>query len=129
MLTTQKTQLEIDREANNASVIRSAVALHHAAAVIAAENRLYWSLPDDRLIAVLNDDVPVTLARFEANTQAATAINSLLDQVADPSLPCRAPTAPGRADIGFDGTNFFIIIPSPPSTEQGISADPETQLT
>jgi hypothetical protein len=32
MLTTPKTQLKIDREANNASVIRSAVALHHAAA-------------------------------------------------------------------------------------------------
>jgi len=129
MLTTPKTQLEIDREANNASVIRSAVALHHAAAVIAAENRLYWSLPDDRLLAVLNDDVAVTLARFAANLEAATAINSLLDQVGDPSLTVRAPTAPGRSDIGFADGAFFIIPPPPPPPEPEPEHEPEPEPT
>ena len=113
MLTTPKTQLEKDLAEKDASILRAATALHYAASVLSAENVRFWSLPDDRLLAVLNDSVPRTLAMFAANTAAGESINALLDQIGDDSMTHRAPTAPGRSDIGFADGAFFIIPPLP----------------
>ncbi len=109
MLTTPKTQLQLDRDANDARVKRIATALHYVAGVMTHEHREYWSLSDDRLLAVLNDDVAVTFARNEANDKIANAINDALGALNDPDLTNRAPTAPGRSDIGFADGAFFII--------------------
>ena len=114
MLTTPKTQLQLDRDANDARVKRIATALHYVAGVMTHEHREYWSLSDDRLLAVLNDDVAVTFARNEANDKIANAINDALGALNDPELTHRAPTAPGRSDIGFADGAFFIIPPPPP---------------
>ena len=89
---TPKTQLEKDLAEKDAGIIRAATALHYAGTVIAAENAQFWSLPDDRLLAVLNDNVERTLAMFEANSAAANAINSLLDQLGNEALIHRVPT-------------------------------------
>ena len=120
-LITQKSQLEQDLAEKDAGVLRAATALHHAATVLAGENARFWSVPTDRLLAVLNADLALTLATFTANTQAGTAINSLLEAVASPDLPRRAPVEPGRSDIVFDGTAFVYV--SPPEPEP--SPDPE----
>lgn len=118
MLTTPKTQLEKDLAEKDASILRAATALHYAASVLSAENVRFWSLPDDRLLAVLNDSVPRTLAMFAANSAAGESINALLDQIGDESLTHRAPTAPGRPDIGFADGAFFIVPPPLPESAQ-----------
>ena len=78
-LLTPKTQLEQDLAAKDESVLRAAEATNHLAAVLKNENELFWSLPTDRLLAVLNHDVPTTLATFAANTATGNAINATLD--------------------------------------------------
>ena len=122
MLTTPKTQLQLDRDANDARVKRIATALHYVAGVMTHEHREYWAQEDERLLAVLNDDVAVTFARNEATDKIACAINDAIGALNDPELTHRAPTAPGRADIGFDGRAFFIV-PPPPQPEP----DPEPE--
>lgn len=129
-LLTPRTQLETDLADKDASVIRCAEAAHHLAAVLRNENARFWSVPTDRLLAVLNHDVAVTLATFAANTAAGTAVNAILDQLADPRFPTRAPTEPGRADIVFDGTQFVYVLPTEPETEPepdiDFSTNPDT---
>ena len=119
-LTTQKTQLEHDLAEKDASVMRAATALHHAATILRSENDRFWAVPTDRLLAMLNADLALTLATFQANTAAGSAINSLLDAVGQPSLPTRAPVEPGRTDIIFDGERFVYVAPpeQPPAPEE-----------
>jgi hypothetical protein len=115
---TPKTQLEKDLAEKDASIIRAATALHYAATVLEAENARFWALPDDRLLAVLNDNAERTLAMFAANEAAANAMNALLDQVGDETLTHRAPVAAGRSDILFDGTTFSIAPKPEPAPTQ-----------
>lgn len=105
-LTIQKTQLEKDLLEKDMSILRSTEALHHAATVINNENEKFWSLPTDRLLDVLNYNIEQTLSIFEANAQAATVINSLLDLVNDPKYTNRAPIVPKRLDIVFENGIF-----------------------
>ncbi len=110
-LITQKPQLEQDIAEKDAGILRAATALHHAATVLVAENKRFWSVPTERLLDVLNADVPLTLETFGANTQAGAAINALLDAVDSPSLTTRAPVETGRSDITFNGTAFVYTAP------------------
>jgi hypothetical protein len=113
-LLTEKTPLEKVLDRKDAGILRSAEALHHAASVIAEENRRFWSEPTEDLLACLNADVALTLATFAANTAAGAAINALLDGVGDARFTGRVPTEPGRGDIVFDGSAFSITpVPSP----------------
>jgi hypothetical protein len=113
-LLTPKTQLEKDLAAKDESVLRAAEAAHHFAVVLKNENDLFWALPTDRLLAVMNYDVPTTLATFEANTAVGIALNTTLDQLALPQFPNRAPVTAGRADIVFNGTSFeYVATPEP----------------
>ena len=112
-LLTPKTQLEQDLAAKDESVLRAAEAAHHLASVLKNENELFWSLPTDRLLAVLNYDVPTTLATFAANTATGNALNATLDQLALPQFSNRAPVTVGRTDIVFNGATFVAITPEP----------------
>lgn len=116
-LTTPKTQLQLDLDMKDISVLRVAEALNHAAATLKRENDLFWSLPTDRLLAVLNADVALTLATFGANTAVGTPINAILDQLGDPRFSSRAPTDTGRTDIVFNGTQFVQVLPEAPVEE------------
>jgi len=112
IMLTPKTQLEKDLAEKDAGIIRAATALHYAGTVIAAENAQFWALPQDRLLAVLNDNVERTLAMFEANSVAANAINSLLDQLNNEALSHRAPiTMP--ANWSFENGVFAYTEPTP----------------
>jgi len=122
-LITPKTQVEEDVSEKDAGVLRSAEALHHAATVIKHENMRFWSLPTDRLLAVLNYNIPQTLSVFAANAQAAVAINALLDAVDSPRFSNRLPTEMGRSDVMFDGNQFVVIPPEPP-----VEQEPEEEL-
>jgi hypothetical protein len=120
-LLTQKTELEKDLSNKDESILQCAETAHHFASLLNNKNELFWSLPTDRLLAVLNHDVPTTLATFEANTALGTALNTILDQLALPQFPNRAPVTAGRNDIVFNGTAFEYVAPPTPTPEP---ADP-----
>lgn len=116
-LLTQKTELEKDLAAKDESIIRCAEAAHHLASVLKMENVRFWSLPTERLLAVMNYDPSATLATFAANTDAGTIVNDLLDRLNLPQFPNRAPVTAGRDDIEFDGSQFVQV--EVPVVEEG----------
>ena len=107
----QLTTAEADLAAKDQLILQAAEATHHLASVLAATNERFWSLPTDRLIAVLNHDVPATLATFAANTSLGTMANASLDALNLPQFPTRAPVTPARLDVVFNGTSFVHVQP------------------
>lgn len=97
-----KSPLEQDLQSLDESIIRSADALNHAAAVLKNEHARFWSLPTERLLAVLNADVERTLAIFAANTATGQALNAQLDGLGLPQYPARVPDGIGAEGIAFD---------------------------
>lgn len=116
MLFSAKSQLEQDLALIDELLLQSAEACNHLAAVLRNGNERFWGLPTERLLAVLNADVPRTLAIFSANTATASSINAQLDQLGE-EFPGRAPVESGRADIVFDPQAgvFVLAEPSPAS--------------
>ena len=104
----QLTRPTTDLDAKDALILQAAEATNYLASVLTTTNEKYWSLPDDRLLAVLNADVQATLATFAANSALATAVNASLDALNLPQFAHRAPVASGRSDVLFDGTVFTI---------------------
>ena len=111
-LLTTKTQIELDLAAKDARVLQCAEAAHHLAAIMRNAHEWLWRLPTDRLLAILNADVEVTLATFSQNTALGLAANAALNALSLPEFPNRAPVEVGRADITFDGTAFVLLPPS-----------------
>lgn len=119
MILRQLTEAEADLADRDRLILQAAEATHHLASVLAATNDRYWSLPTERLLAVLNADIPATIATFQANTALALTVNASLDALNLPQFTRRAPTEPGRTDIVFDGTAFVHVMPEPePDQEQ-----------
>lgn len=110
----QLTEAESDLAAKESLVMQAGEATHHLASVLASINDRFWSLPTDRLLAILNADVTSTLTTFQANTVLGMAVNASLDALGVPSFVARAPVEPGRTDIIFDGTAFVYVAPPEP---------------
>ena len=109
----EQAALEADIQKLDAGILRSAEALNHAAAVLTREHNAIWSLPDDRLIALLNADVKRTIAIAAAKDKAALEINSLLNKLNIARYTNRAPVGLGREDVKFDeATSKFVLIPA-----------------
>ena len=102
----QITQSEADLRTKDQLVLRAATATHQLATTVARANAILWALPTDRLLAVLNADVPSMLKIFETNTALGLAINDSLDAVGLAHLNVRIPVEPGRSDITFNGEIF-----------------------
>lgn len=114
-LFTPKTQLQLDAEADAAAVLEIAEAANNLAVKMRNAHTAYWNRPTDRLLAALNADVQVTLARFAGNTALGEAVNAALDAVALPQFATRAPVTVGRADIAFDeAAGRFVVLPQDP---------------
>jgi len=113
------TDLDRDLADLTADILAGAAALHHAAATLHARHARFWGVPTERLLAVLNADIPRTMAIFQANTAMASAINAQLDALALPEFATRAPTTVGREDIEFDAEagQFVVIVPEPAEPE------------
>lgn len=125
-LLTPKSQADLDLAAKDARVLQCAEATHHLAAVMRNAHAWLWDLPTDRLLALLNADVAVTLATFAQNTALGVAANAALDAVASPEFPNRAPVTIGRDDIQFvDGQ--FVYVPPPPSPDPEPEHEAEPQ--
>ncbi len=106
-----------DLDVKDALILQVAEATHHLASVLATTNEQFWSFPTDRLLAVLNADIPATLATFQANSALAATVNSSLDALNLPQFSRRAPTEQGRSDIEFDGAVFVQVTPPEPEIE------------
>lgn len=113
----QLTEAEADLAAKEQLVLHAGEATHHLASVLASTNARFWQLPTDRLLAILNADLPSTLATFEANTALGLQVNASLDALAVPRFSTRAPVTAGRSDIVFDGTAFVYVAPPAPEPE------------
>lgn len=113
----QLTQAEADLAAKEQLVLQAGEATHHLASTLATTNQQFWSLPTDRLLAVLNADIPATLATFAANTALGVQVNASLDALAVPRFATRAPVTAGRSDIVFDGAAFVYVAPPEPEPE------------
>lgn len=73
-----------------------------------------WSLPDDRLEAVLERLGPQTVAGLvQLQSQTAAALNASLDAAGDPGP--RALVQPGR-EFTWSGTNVVLVPLPDPST-------------
>jgi hypothetical protein len=119
----QLTEAEADLAAKEQLVLQAGEATHHLASTLATTNAQFWSLPTDRLLAVLNADIPATLATFAANTALGLQVNASLDALAVPQFASRAPVTAGRTDIVFNGTMFEYIAPPEP-----LILDPESLI-
>lgn len=115
----QRTQLESDLLNKEELVIRAAESAHNLASVLRSCNDAFWSLPTERLIAVLNANIPATLETFAQNTALGIACNATLDAVGLDKFSNRAPVEPKRKDIIFDGISFVFVAPEfqPQETE------------
>lgn len=106
-----------DLDIKDALILQAAEATHHLASVLATTNEQFWSFPTDRLLGVLNAEIPATLATFAANTALAGAVNVSLDALNLPQFSRRAPTEQGRSDIIFDGVAFIYVPPAETESE------------
>jgi hypothetical protein len=120
----QLTEAEADLQAKEQLVLQAGEATHHLASVLATTNAMFWSLPTDRLLAVLNADVPATLATFTANTALGTMVNASLDALAVARFAARAPVEMGRTDIVFDGAAFVYVAPPEPEPQPEPQPEP-----
>ena len=119
-LTHQLTEAESDLSVKESLVIKAGEATHYLASVLRSANDVFWSLPTDRLLAVLNADVGSTIATFQANTALGMQVNASLDALGVAAFTNRAPTEPGRIDIIFNGAEFVFVPPAitePPSEQ------------
>jgi hypothetical protein len=115
MILEQLTEAQADLVTKNDLIIEAAEATHHLAATLLNAHTRFWSLPTERLLAVLNADVATTLATFAANTALGTVANASLDALGVSRFPVRAPLSLGRDDIVFDAEqNVFVSLPAPP---------------
>lgn len=107
----QLTQFESDLASKNSVVLQVAEATHHLASTLDAASNQFWGLPVDRLLAVLNHDIPVTLETLSTNSALGTAVNASLNALNLPQFSKRAPTEIGNPDIVFNGEAFIYVEP------------------
>lgn len=103
-------ETEQDLALKDSLILRVAEATHHLAATLKNTNDQFWSLPTERLLAVLNADVISTLNTFAANAGIGQAVNDSLDSVGLPQYSTRAPLLMGRQDIKLDDSGSFVLV-------------------
>jgi hypothetical protein len=106
----QLTEAEADLAIKDQMVLQVAEATNQLAQTIKSTSERFWSLPEDRLLAVLNNDIASSVETLEAQAALAEAVNTSLDLIGLVALSTRAPVT-GRADIVLDG-GVFVIAPS-----------------
>ena len=111
MIITEKTQFQKDLDKKDAFVRQSAHSTCRLVREINDNNRNFWSLPPDRLLAVLNHDVASSLATIALNTQLLNGLMAAISVLGSDFLRF-AGTAFVREDIVFNGTEF-VHVPAP----------------
>jgi hypothetical protein len=97
----------------DSATLAGAESAHHLATVIDTQWQAFWLRDTATVMAEIEGDLQKTLAIFALNSQAAQAVNALLDAVNDARFPRRAPDAM-PAGWAFDGSQFTY---QPPNQE------------
>ena len=113
-------QVEQDLTLLDSLIVQSAEAAHHLAVTMGRCNAELWSLPDERLGAVLNADRERTAAIFAANSFLGSAVNAALDNSSIAKFSSRAPLTPGR-EISVGESGEYVVIPIHHLPMEGIS--------
>jgi hypothetical protein len=92
--------------------LAGAEAAHHLAGVLKSGWERYWQRTPETILAEMEADLANTLVIFALNTQAGTAVNALLDALADDRFTARAPVALPDG-WSFDGNQFTYTPPAP----------------
>ncbi len=110
--TPEKTQLQKDIERFNAGILRVAEVTNHAVAKVNAEHEWIWTLPDDRLIALLNADPKRLLVLSSIKDDLGAGMNDALNKLNVRRYTNRAKLGFGRSDVIFNKeTRLFEIVP------------------
>jgi len=96
--------------------LAGAEAIHHAVTVLRSQWQRFWQRDPVEISTELHADLQKTLAIFSLNTQAGTAMNALLDSIADDRFPNRAPVELPPF-WSFAGSGFVFTPPSPVTEE------------
>jgi hypothetical protein len=116
MIITEKTQFQKDLDKKDTFVRQSARSTCRLARELNDNNKAFWSLPPDRLLAVLNHDVAASLATITLNTQLLQGLMAAISVLGSDFLRF-AGTPFVREDIVFDGTAFVYVAPPEPESE------------
>jgi hypothetical protein len=93
--------------------LAGAEAAHHLAGVLRAGWERYWQRSPETILAEMADDLSNTLAIYQLNTQAGTAVNALLDALDDDRFTARAPVAMPEGWSFSPDTGFSYAAPEP----------------
>lgn len=113
MIITEKTQFQKDLDKKDYSIRQIAYATCRLAREMNDSNKAFWSFPEDRLLAVLNHDVPASLATIALNDTLLNSLMAAITVLGDDFLRM-AGTAFVREDIVFNGTEFVYVAPPEP---------------
>lgn len=90
-----------------------AEAAHHFASILNAHYQSVWNRDPETVAAELNADVHKSATIMQLNSQAAIAVNALLDALDDPRFQTRASDSlPANWSVGEAG--FVYTAPEPP---------------
>lgn len=112
-LFTEKTQLQRDLDYKDSLILRALEAANHVAVTLDMSYREFWSLPAERLEAVLNADIPRSLAMMEGNTNLGVAANTALDAASYGTVRAPVELPP---HVSFNGAEFEVSNPESGTT-------------
>jgi hypothetical protein len=98
-------------EFNRELTVRAVKAAHHLAITMNECYWLFWSRNTQVILDSMNENVPLTLERFTANSELGAAVNT---QLAKTDIDTRViVTMPGG--YSYDGAQFVYAEPEPPT--------------
>jgi hypothetical protein len=109
-LFTERTQLDRDLAFKDSLILLALKATNHLAITLDQVYREFYSLPPDRLAAVLNHDVAASLAMCQNNTALGVPANEALDLVGYGTVRAPVELPP---HVSFNGTEFVVTEPQP----------------
>lgn len=107
-LFTERSQLDQDLALKDSLILRALDAANHAATTLRECFNTFYSLPADRLEAVLNHNISSTLVMFQGNTNFGAAANAALDAAGYGSVRAPVELPP---NVTFNGTQFVVSNP------------------
>lgn len=109
-LFTEKTQLQRDLDFKDSLILRALEAANHLAITLDQGYREFYALPPERVAAVLNADIPRSLAMMEGNTNLGVAANTALDAASYGTVRAPVELPP---HVSFNGSQFVVTSPVP----------------
>jgi hypothetical protein len=106
-LFTERSQLDQDLAFKDSLILRALEAANHSALTLRQSYDQFYSLPVERLEAVLNHSIPATLEMFSGNTAFGKAVNEALDSAEFGTV--RAPVEL-PSHVLFDGEKFVVAV-------------------